>query len=310
MTLAVEGTGAAGVDRPTPGPATGGPGSAGRGGPVAGLGRRFGGVLTVWRWECMKLRRQRKVHVSLLCCLAGPFAFVAGLEVQGAVPADTLFGQWVHRSGFAVPLVILGFAGQWVLPALVAVVAGDIFSSEDGHRTWQTVLTRSRGRGEVYLGKVVAAASYAVVALGVLAVASLAAGAILGTRPLVGLSGQLVAPGHAALLVLASWATQLAPVLGYCGLAVLLSVATRSSAVGIAGPLVIGLLMQLSTLVALPEAVRAELLSTPFASWHGFWVVPAYAGPLREGLITSAAWVLATLDLAWIVFRSRDLAMG
>ena len=77
--------------------------------------------------------------------------------MQSAIPADTLFGQWVHQSGFAIPMVVLGFAGQWVLPFVIAVVAGDIFSSEDHFGTWKTILTRSRSRGELFAGKFLAA---------------------------------------------------------------------------------------------------------------------------------------------------------
>ena len=63
----------------------------------------------------------------------------------------------MHSSGFAVSLVILGFAGQWGFPVIAGVVAGDILSSEDRYGTWKTVLTRSRTRGDLFAGKVLAA---------------------------------------------------------------------------------------------------------------------------------------------------------
>jgi hypothetical protein len=83
-----------------------------------------------------------------LLCLVVPFLVAAAFEVQRAVPQDTLFGPCVHTSGFALPLVILGFSGQWAMPLLTAMVSGDIFSSEDHFGTWKTVLTRSRSRGQ------------------------------------------------------------------------------------------------------------------------------------------------------------------
>ena len=52
----------------------------------------------------------------------------------------------VTDSGFAVPLVVLGFAALWVFPVLASIVGGDLFSSEDRYGTWTTVLTRSRSR--------------------------------------------------------------------------------------------------------------------------------------------------------------------
>jgi ABC-2 type transport system permease protein len=229
------------------------------------------GVVVVWRCEVTKLAGQIRVRTVAALCLIVPFLVVNAFIVQSAVPQDTLFGQWVHASGFAVPLVILGFTGQWVLPLLTSVVAGDIFSSEDHFGTWKTVLTRSRSRGEIFSGKFGAAMTYTVAMLIVLASASVLAGALMGTQPLVGLTGQLVPSGKAEELALASWATQLAPLLGFCALAVLLSVASRNSIVGMGGPLVIGLVMQLAALINLPESVRAGLLASPFSSWLGFW---------------------------------------
>ena len=75
------------------------------------------------------------------------------MRVQSSVPTDTLFGRTVGESGFAVPLVVLGFAALWVFPVLASIVSGDLFSSEDRYGTWTTVLTRSRSRGELFAGR-------------------------------------------------------------------------------------------------------------------------------------------------------------
>jgi ABC-2 type transport system permease protein len=269
---------------------------------------RGGGVLIVWRLEVTKLTRQVRVWVAIGLCVTAPFLGAAAVKVQGAVPQDTLFGQWLHQSGFALPLVVLGFAGQWVLPLLTSVVSGDIFSAEDHFGTWKTILTRSRSRSDFFAGKLLAALTYTVVVFTALTGASLAAGLLLSTKPLVGLSGQLVPAGSAAPLVVASWATQLAPMLGFAALAMLLSIATRYSPIGMGGPVLIGLVMQLLTLINLPESLRAALLSTPFASWHGFWVATPFYGPLRQGLVTSAVWFVVCIGASWAIFRRRSIA--
>jgi ABC-2 type transport system permease protein len=265
------------------------------------------GTAVVWRMEMTKLAGQIRVRAVVLLCVTVPFLVVGAFHVQSAVPSDTLFGQWVHSSGFAVPLVVLGFSGQWVLPVLVALVAGDIFSSEDHFGTWKTVLTRSRSRGEIFAGKLLAAVTYSVAVVVVLAVASLAAGAASGTQPLVGLSGQLVPAGQATTLVLASWATQLAPVLAFTAIAVLLSVLARNSVVGTGAPVLIALVLQLLTLVDLPRSLRVVLPDTPFVSWHGFWVQVPFYGPLREGIVTGLVWFVVGAVAAWVVFRRRSI---
>jgi ABC-2 type transport system permease protein len=265
-------------------------------------------VLAVWRWELSKLTGQIRVQAVVGICLIVPFLVVAAFKGQSATPQDTLFGQWVHSSGFATPMVILTFAGQWALPLVTSIVSGDIFSSEDHFGTWKTVLTRSRSRGELFVGKFAAAVTYTVVMLVLLSASSLVAGLVIGTQPLVGLSGQLVPGGHAAALVMASWATQLAPLLGFCAVSVFLSVVTRNSAVGMGGPLLIGLVMQVMTLVNMPAPLRACLLATPFGSWIGLWVQVPFYGPLREGLVTSAAWFVVCTAVAWVCFRRRSIA--
>ena len=92
--------------------------------PVAGLRRarrrprNRSGVLVVWRLELVKLGRPAPGADDRHPGLVGPFLAVAVLNVQSATPGDTPFGQWVHTSGFALPMVILGFGGQWLLPVL------------------------------------------------------------------------------------------------------------------------------------------------------------------------------------------------
>ena len=92
---------------------------------------------------------QLTTRILILVCAIGPLAFAVILKVQSGTPSDALFGVWVHSSGFAISLVILGFAGSWGFPIIAGVLAGDLFSSEDRHGTWKTILTRSctpRGR--------------------------------------------------------------------------------------------------------------------------------------------------------------------
>lgn len=267
------------------------------------------GAALVWRVELDKLVRLPRVQAVAAACLLAPFVAAVAVRAQSSLPQDTLFGQWLHESGWALPLVVLGFAGQWVLPLLTCVVAGDVFASEDQLGTWKTVLTRSRTRGEIFSGKVLAAVTWTVSVLVLLGAASLAAGLLLGRQPLVGLGGQLVPPGRAAELVALSWALQLPPVLGFCLLAVLVSIATRTVVLGVGVPVLLGLLMQLLGLLSLPPRLRDALLSTPFSAWHGLWAQAPFAGPIRRGLLTSALWCLVSGVAAWVLFRRRTVRM-
>lgn len=267
--------------------------------------RPAGGVTTVWRVELAKLVHLLRVRVALAVCVLAPLGAAVVLGGQSSLPSDTPFGQWVHESGLALPLVLLGFAGQWVLPLLASLVAGDVFAAEDQLGTWKLVLTRGQSRGALFAGKVLAALTCSVAALAVLTLASLAAGLLSGREPVVGLGGQLVPAGRASALVLTSWASQLPPLIAFVLLAVLLSVVSRSTVVGTGGPVLLGLLMQLLALLNLPAGLHDALPTTPFSAWHGLWTDPSFHGPLLRGLLTSALWAAACLGAAWAVFRQR-----
>ena len=74
------------------------------------------GVRAVVGVECAKVSAQLKARAVLALCVASPFAFVGAMRVQSEMPEDTLFGRALKESGFATPLVILGFAALWVFP--------------------------------------------------------------------------------------------------------------------------------------------------------------------------------------------------
>ncbi len=285
---------------PTDGPATVRPRPVGR-----------GRVITAYRWEITKLAAQARTRFTLAVCLVAPFVFVVLLDRQDRLPKDTLYGRWVHASGFATPLLILGFAAQWVFPLLTCLVAGDIFASEDQHGTWKSILTRSHSRSQIFWAKTLAAATFATAVLTVLALSCLAAGVLLvGHQPLESLSGTLLPAGRAAGLVLAAWATALPPLLGFTALGIMISVLTRSSPAGIVGPIVLGLLMQLYAFLNGADALRHLLLVTPFDAWHGLLAAHPYYGPLRDGTLVSAGYLALCLTIAFTALRRRDITGG
>ncbi|WP_250283392.1 MULTISPECIES: ABC transporter permease [unclassified Frankia] len=270
-----------------------------------------GRVVTAYRWEITKLAAQARTRATLAVCLVAPFVFVVLLDRQDRLPKDTLYGRWVHASGFATPLLVLGFAAQWVFPLLTSLVAGDIFASEDQHGTWKTILTRSHSRTQIFWAKALAAATFAVLLLAVLALSCLAAGVLLvGHQPLESLSGTLLPSGRTAGLVLAAWASTLPPLLGFTALGIMLSVLTRSSPAGIVGPIILGLLMQLYAFLNGADTIRHLLLVTPFDAWHGLLAAHPYYGPLRDGTLVSVGYILICLAIAYTALRRRDITGG
>ncbi|GAA2716629.1 ABC transporter permease [Actinoplanes palleronii] len=273
--------------------------------------KRRPGVGAALRWEIVKLAAQIRSRALLAVALIIPPIVVAVLNGQQQPPSDTIYGRHVHDSGYAMPLLMLAWAAQWVLPLLAAVVAGDIFAAEDQHGTWKTLLTRSVSRTHIFWAKTLTAIGYNLLVLVVFAGGTIAAGMlIVGTQPLTGLTGQAIASGTALRLVVTAWATTIAPIIGFTALALLLSVRTRNPAFGIAAPVVIGFVMQLLGSVTGLDLTRKFLLTTPLEAWHGLFAQHPFTGPLATGLAVSAGWTIICLAGAYLSLRRRDITGG
>ncbi len=267
------------------------------------------GVGAVYRVETAKITSQLLPRLTALVCLVGPLAFALFINTQTQVPADSLFGRWVHSSGFSIPFVTLNFAGIAGFPLIASLVAGDIFAGEDRQSTWKTILTRSCSRGQIFWGKTLAACTFSTVMVALIAASSLAAGLIVvGSQPVIGLSGAPIAAGRALALVLESFAIALVPTLAFTCLGVYFSVVSRNSMVGILAPPLLGLVMVLLSLLGSGVVVRSMLLTTPFEAWHSLQIPGTPPTPLWLGAVVSFAFAVVALDGARRSFRRRDFA--
>ena len=113
-----------------------------------------------------KLRYLKRTYLGLFAAAIVPILFVLAIHFHNNHRrGDFAFSDYLTRSGLAVPLVILLFGAVWMFPLITALVAGDIIASEDHNGTLKTVLTRSLERWQLFAGKALAAATYAVVAI-------------------------------------------------------------------------------------------------------------------------------------------------
>jgi ABC-2 type transport system permease protein len=157
------------------------------------------GLGAALRWELVKLAAQIRSRALLAAAVVIPIVVVTVLNGQQQPPSDTVYGKLIHLSGYAMPLLMLAFATQWVLPLLAAIVAGDIFAHEDQHGTWKTILTRSVSRTQIFWAKTLTALAYNLLLLTVFAASTIVASLlIIGRQPLTGLSGQTIASGRSS----------------------------------------------------------------------------------------------------------------
>jgi ABC-2 type transport system permease protein len=260
-----------------------------------------------YRFELVKLVSQWRIRLLVLACWLAPAVFVAAVSQQSDLPTDTLFGRWMNVTGWAGPLVMLGFAGIYALPLLTSVVAGDVFAAEDRLGTWRHLLVAVRSHRRIFVSKALASLTVILVLVAGMAVSSAVGGVLaVGSHPLVGLDGHVIAPADAAGLVLLAWICVLAPTLALAGIGLLGSVALGRSPMGLLLPAVVALAMGVAQMLPLPVAVRLALPSYGFIAWEGLFTSPAQAGPLVIGIVVSLLWAVLATVLAYLVFVRRD----
>jgi ABC-2 type transport system permease protein len=264
-------------------------------------------VVRGYRFELVKLLSQWRVRVLILACWLAPAVFVAVVSQQASLPVDTLFGRWMHATGWAGPLVMLGFSGSWALPLLTSLIAGDVFASEDRLGTWRHLLVAVRSPRRIFVSKALSSLTVIVVLVIGLAVSSAVSGLlVVGNRQLIGLDGHLLSPGDAAGTVLLAWLCALAPTLALAAIGLLGSVALGKSPMGLLLPAIVALAMQIVQQLPVPVAFRLALPGYAFISWNGLFTAPAQLGPLLIGVVVSLVWALVATGLAYVVFVRRD----
>jgi ABC-2 type transport system permease protein len=270
-------------------------------------GARPAPVLRGYRFELVKLLSQWRIRVLLLACWIAPAVFVAVVSLQSTLPTDTVFGRWMHATGWAGTLVVLDFSRSWALPLLTALVAGDVFAAEDRLGTWRHLLVAVRSPRRIFVAKGLASLTVLLLLVAGLAGSGIAGGlAAVGNGPLVGLDGHLLAPADAAGTVLLAWACVLAPTLAFAAIGLLGSVALGRSTMGLLMPALLAFALQLAQLLPLPVAVQLALPSHAFLAYRGLFTSPAQVGPLLIGLAVSLAWAVLATALAYHLFLRRD----
>ncbi|MGV9904719.1 ABC transporter permease [Streptomyces sp. NPDC003388] len=264
-------------------------------------------LLRGYRFELVKLVSQWRMRLLVAACWIAPALFVAAVSRQSTLPVDTLFGRWMHATGWAGPLVVLGFAGTWALPLLTSVVAGDVFAAEDRLGTWRHLLVAVRSPRRIFAAKALAALTAILLLVTGLACSSAAGGAAaVGNQPLVGLDGHPLSPADAAGRVLLAWLCVLAPTLALAAIGLLGSVTLGRSPMGLLLPALFALTMQLAQMLRLPVAVRLALPGYAFIAWNGLFTSPAQLEPLLIAVAVSLVWAVVATALAFLLFVRRD----
>ena len=269
---------------------------------------------TVLRWELRKLLSQKRTYLGLGLAALFPLIFVVVENLHqhhGRGGGLSVFAGEITQSGLATPVLTLEFLSAFMLPLIASLVAGDIVAAEDGNGTLKTILTRSVDRGQVFAAKTAAAALYGALAVYVSAtVATVGGVASWGFHPVVTLSGTTVSAPEALLLVFASNAMYLIPLLAVVAFAVLLSTATRNGTASVVGAVGFVILMYVVSAIPGLEGAQPYLLTNQFANWHGLLRTPTDWAPILHSLWVCALYGVPALAAGYLVFLRRDVAGG
>ncbi len=270
------------------------------------------GTATVYRWELFKLRHQKRTYLGLGAAIIVPVLFVLAIHFRHhSHGGDFAFSSYLDRSGLAVPLVILLFGAVWMFPLITALVAGDIFASEDHNGTLKTIFTRSLERWQIFAGKSLAAATYAIVAIVLCGTVAVLAGSLQsGFHSLQSLSGTIVSAPKALELVYVSLLIYLIPIAAIVCIGLLLSTVTRNSAAAVVGTLMVSLLIQLVGILPGLGALQPYLLSTQFNAWQGLLRTPIDWSPIIQAVWVCALYAVPAIGASFVVFMRRDVAGG
>jgi ABC-2 type transport system permease protein len=282
-------------------------------GVVTGRARSRPGVRTVYRWELFKLRYQKRTYLGLGAAALVPIIFVVAIHFRHdrRGGGDFAFASYLTKSGLVVPLVILLFGAVWMFPLITALVAGDIFASEDHNGTLKTVLTRSLERWQIFAGKALAAFTYALVAIFLSGTVAVIAGCIeSGFNSVQTLTGTIVSAPKGLELVYLSLLVYMIPIATVVCIGLLLSSITRNSAAAVVGTLMVSLLFQLIGILPGLGAVVPYLLSTQFNAWQGLLRQPIDWAPIVRAVWVCAMYGIPALGTAFLVFLRRDVAGG
>ncbi len=268
-------------------------------------------VGSCYRFELVKLLSQWRIRLLIAACWILPAVGAYAIAHEQTLPADTLYGRWLHATGLAAPLAALSFAGNWLLPLVTSIIAGDVFSSEDRLGTWRHLLVAARSPRRIFAAKALASLTVIVIGFPGLAVSAAAGGiAASGLRPLTGMDGLQLTSGDAAARIALAWLCALAPTLALAAIGLLGSISLGRSPMGLLIPAVVALGMQLAQDLPMDAALRLALPGYAFLSWNGLFDTPEQPGMVLIGVAVSLAWAVTATAAAYLIFLRREFTSG
>ena len=270
---------------------------------------RRGAFLRMYRSE-MRLVLGRRRNQALLVVLAA-IPLIIGIAVRISAPEGGEGPQFlgeVTGNGLFLVFTALTAALPFFLPLVVGVVSADLVAGEAGGGTLRYVLTVPVTRGRLLAVKSVAGASFALVAVLVVALTGLVTGAVLfGLSDVTLLSGDTVSLGEGLVRALGVAAYVVVGLLGLVAGGLFISTLTENAIAAMASTVALAIVFELLDAVPQLSAIHPYLLTH---HWLGFGELlrsDVDLGQLVRFSLLPLAWAAVFLSLAWARLTTKDV---
>ncbi|QSB15096.1 ABC transporter permease [Natronosporangium hydrolyticum] len=282
----------------------------------AAAGYRPGRTLRVaaeWRRQA----RRRRTQLLLAFMVALPLIILAAFEIGGdegdeepGAPAGA-FGSLVDLAtsgGLNFALFTIAVSAGFLMVVVVALCFGDSVSSEASWGSLRYLLAAPVPRSRLLAVKLVVAAGYSALAIGVLAGTALLAGTLrYGWQPLrSGLAAELApAEGFGRLLLVLGYIA--VTLLVTAALAFLLSVYTDAPLGAVGGAVLLYILSSILDQITALGGLRTVLPTHYTDAWLGLLATPVQWDDAVSGAISALLYATGFAALAWWRFTTRDI---
>lgn len=258
--------------------------------------------------------RRRRTQLAWLGTAAVPVIIVVALVLNdgGGDGGDgngdpTGLFSLATASGLNFALVSVAAMSGFLLPAVVALFAGDTVSSDANWGSLRYLLARPVGRSRLLGRKLAVAVLLGLVAVALVPVVGTIAGTVAyGWEPVSTPFGTL--PPADAVWRLLGISTYVAWSIAWVvALALWLSTVTDAPVGAVAGAIVIVIVVQILDTITALGTLRTWLPVHESLAWVGLLATPARTDDLARGVLLQVPYVAGFLTLAFWQFRRKDI---
>ncbi len=272
--------------------------------------RYRGAFLRLYRSEVWLLLRRRRNQI-LLAVLAVIPIFI-GVAVKISAPQNGDGPQFIGRitgNGLFLVFTAITVAIPFFLPLIISVVAGDAIAGEAGLGTLRYILTVPVGRGRLLTVKSLAVATFTAIAVLIVALVGLLAGAALfGLHSLVLLSGDTVSLGDGLLRTLGVVVYVTIALFALASGGLLISTLTENAIAAMASAVSIAVFSALLDAVPQLSAIHPALLTDHWLGYGELLRTSISTSDLTRWTLLHLAYAAIFLSLAWSRMTTKDVS--